>query len=163
MPRIQRNLTAVLQFELDDDEGERDSACCICAHAHCVRETCRHTATQMPCCSQGLCCGCLAKVCKRCKCADDCDAVVAFCPFCREVMAVGVLDIFLGSRGSCKECARQAMPEPVQPPPAPAMLPPGSPVTTPDTSQPTPSPEGPGGLVGASVLGTSSHAVLPAH
>ena len=136
MPRVQRNLTAVLQFEVDDGEGERDTSCCICAHNFCDRETCDRTATEMPCCSQGLCCGCLAKVCKRCRCADDCDAVVAFCPFCREVIAVEVLAIFLGGRGTCKECARQSTSEPEQPRPTLSGHPVGLRVTMPGTPQP---------------------------
>ena len=127
MPR-QRNVTAVLEFPLPsrisrslgigDDDDEAEETCFICAVPFCGRGTCPHTATQMPCCSQGLCCGCAVKVLKRCKCADDCDAVVAFCPFCREVMAVGALDIFLGTRTVCKEC--RSMPCPAPPAPTPA-------------------------------------------
>ena len=115
MPR-QRNLTAVLEFPLPSrlsrsfgiasgDDEEEEESCFICASVFCSHGTCPHTATQMPCCSQGLCCGCAVKFLKRCKCGDECDAVVAFCPFCREVMGgVGALDIYLGTRPLCKDC-----------------------------------------------------------
>jgi hypothetical protein len=45
---------------------------------------------------------------KRCTCAEDCDAVIVFCPFCREICPVGVSDIFLGACTKvCRRCGIQ--------------------------------------------------------
>ena len=149
MPR-QRNVTAVLEFPLPsrisrsfgiaDEDDDTEETCFICAVPFCARGICPHTATHMPCCSQGLCCGCAVKVLKRCKCAEECDAVVAFCPFCREVMAVGALDVFLGTRAVCKEC--QATPVPEQTPSTPPQDAP-DPQTGPqgEAQDPPPSPD----------------------
>ena len=112
----------------DDDEGD---ACFICAHVFCAQEACMHSETQLRCCSQGICCACVTKVAKRCKCAEECDAVIACCPFCREIAALDALDVFLGTRPECKACmaATPAPPEGT-PPATPAQDTPPSPSAT---------------------------------
>lgn len=105
-----------LQSEGDD----ADEACYICANAFCASDACRRSLTHLACCTQAICCGCLSKTCKRCGCKDDCDAVIALCPFCREVSPVEVLDVFLGAKDPCAECSkRDAAPLLDAPPHAP--------------------------------------------
>lgn len=114
MPRVQRGQGVIevsvpiriarAAAEASGSDAEDDEACFICSHEFCPNDECHLTATQLRCCTQSLCCGCAVKVSKRCLCSDECDAVVSFCPFCREVRPVGALDIFLGTRPGCKSC-----------------------------------------------------------
>lgn len=78
--------------------------CYICANDFCGDDVCCRSLTHLECCTQTMCCACLARMIKRCKCADDCEAVIALCPFCREVSPVTVLDVFLGRAAVCKSC-----------------------------------------------------------
>ena len=118
MPRIQRNQGAAiievsipLSLSRSADDSEEDDACFICAHPYCSDAECQHSATNMRCCSQPLCCGCVIKVARRCKCTDDCEAVIAICPFCRDIVAVGALEIFLATRSPCKLCLKRTREE----------------------------------------------------
>lgn len=86
--------------------GEDDGTCYICANPFCASEACGRTMTHLACCTQSICCACLVKSSKRCRCKEDCDAVVSLCPFCREVSAVETLDVFLGHAPPCAACAK---------------------------------------------------------
>ena len=116
MPRIQRNQSAAvievsiplqLSRATDDDE---DVVCFICAHSYCSEDACARTLTHVKCCSQAVCCGCAVKLARRCKCTDDCEAIIAICPFCREMAALDTLEVFLGGRPPCKACVKDATP-----------------------------------------------------
>jgi hypothetical protein len=88
----------------DDDSGD-DVQCYICKSEFCDLGECPRSQTNLECCTQPICVGCLAKMAKRCTCAEDCDAVIVFCPFCREICPVGVSDIFLGACTKvCRRC-----------------------------------------------------------
>jgi hypothetical protein len=88
-----------------DGESDGDAAqCYICANDFCAADDCCRTMTHLGCCTQAVCCGCLSKVVKRCRCTDECEAVIALCPFCREVSPVVVLDVHLGHAAVCKLC-----------------------------------------------------------
>ena len=89
----------------DAGDASDIDTCHICAHEFCLEDACGRAPTTLKCCTQPLCCSCLAKMVKRCRCSDDCEAVIALCPFCREVCPVTTLDLFLGSRPACKACA----------------------------------------------------------
>ena len=114
--RLVRDAVGGSGEDADDDD---DTACYICANAFCDNEDCCRTLTHLGCCTQAICCGCLLRQAKRCMCKDDCDAVIALCPFCREVSAVEVLDIFLGGVKACASCVK-ADPPPPTPAPRPA-------------------------------------------
>lgn len=79
--------------------------CHICTSGFCPSHECEKSATHLGCCTQTICTGCLVKMCKRCRCADDCAMIVAFCPYCREVSPVPSLDIFRGTRTPCSGCS----------------------------------------------------------
>ena len=51
-----------------------------------------------------MCATCLLKVCKQCHCDDQCQAVVGFCPYCRDISPVHALDIFKGTTEECALC-----------------------------------------------------------
>lgn len=80
------------------------STCHICATSFCDEDVCCRARMHLGCCTQTLCCKCLVKLCKRCHCTSECAAVVAFCPYCREVSGVSVLDVFRGASEECSSC-----------------------------------------------------------
>ena len=85
------------------DDAE-DSTCYICAEAFCGSDECCRSLTHLTCCTQPICTGCMIKTAKRCTCKDECDQVIAFCPFCRMISPCEALDLF---RGAClKPCRR---------------------------------------------------------
>lgn len=88
------------------NELSDDPTCYICTNSFCATDTCGRSLTHLTCCTQSICCACLVKSCKRCRCKDECDAVIALCPFCREVSPVDALDMFLGGKpgSGCKAC-----------------------------------------------------------
>lgn len=87
-------------------EEEYADTCPICHDFFCPTQECGHTAQHLQCCTQFMCCICLLKVSKRCTCASRCTAIIAFCPFCREISPLSPLDIFLGSKAkACKGCS----------------------------------------------------------
>lgn len=90
-----------------DDASEAADMCYICKSGFCQYDECCRTMTHLDCCSQPMCCRCVAKVCRRCNCKEDCDAVVSTCPFCRKHCPVNTLDIFLGGQEPCEHCASQ--------------------------------------------------------
>lgn len=102
-------------------ESDDDVSCYICANSFCATESCGRALTHLACCTQAICCACLVRSSKRCLCKEDCDAVIALCPFCREVSPVEVLDVFMGYKAPCKACAKSdpppVAPAPVPPPP----------------------------------------------
>jgi hypothetical protein len=63
---------------------------------------------QLKCCENPMCCKCACELAKRCTCSDDCEAVIVYCPFCRELSSLDCLDIFLGMNPKiatpCKTC-----------------------------------------------------------
>lgn len=72
--------------------------CHICSSKFCpdAYGTCVRASTHLDCCEQPICVGCLAKMSKRCTCKEDCDVIIAFCPYCREISPVSAVDIFSG-------------------------------------------------------------------
>ena len=42
---------------------------------------------------------------KQCTCSDECRAVIAFCPYCREISPVTPLDLLKGSASVCTLCS----------------------------------------------------------
>ncbi len=81
------------------------SHCHICASAFCPSHECLRSPTHLTCCTQAICTGCLHKMCKRCRCADDCAMIIALCPYCREVSPVPSLDVFRGTKAACAGCS----------------------------------------------------------
>ena len=129
MPRIQRNQSAVIEVSIplsvarggSAESDDEDDACFICAQGFCREDACLRSSTHLSCCSQNICCGCTVKLAKRCKCTDDCEAIIAFCPFCREMVSVSSLELFSGIQAVCKCCARRGPQVPSQvPSPQPA-------------------------------------------
>jgi hypothetical protein len=88
------------------EPGDPEHCCYICANEFCADDACCRALTYLDCCTQTMCCACLVKLSKRCRCREDCDAVVAMCPFCRDMSPLKVLDVFLGNAGPCKACQR---------------------------------------------------------
>lgn len=101
---------ATIEIELPHASHTTDDMTCpICAESFCARETCGRSPTALKCCDQPVCCTCIARVSKRCTCTSNCAAVIAYCPYCREISPVTSLDIFLGVKGGvCKECTDDA-------------------------------------------------------
>lgn len=103
--------------EADTEDVATD--CHICAEPFCKQDECCRALTHLSCCTQPICCGCLVRTAKRCTCRDDCDQVIAFCPFCRMIGPCDALDLF---RGACvKPCRACAAKDdaPAAPPPPP--------------------------------------------
>lgn len=112
MPRMARSRNAAvieasitLNLAHHSEGGDDEDACMICRQMFCAQEECNRTTTTLHCCSQALCCACAVKVAKRCTCNDDCEEVIAMCPFCREIARLSALEVFLGGRKLCKACA----------------------------------------------------------
>lgn len=81
--------------------------CHICSSKFCpdAYGTCVRASTHLDCCEQPICVGCLAKMSKRCTCKDECDVIIAFCPYCREISPVSAVDIFSGLKTTlCPGC-----------------------------------------------------------
>ena len=100
-----------------------DEACYICAENFCNNADCCRSLTHLTCCTQPICCGCMVKTAKRCTCREDCDQVIAYCPFCRMISPCDALDLFRGAcLKPCRECADSsdaaAAPAAANPPPA---------------------------------------------
>jgi hypothetical protein len=83
--------------------------CSICLTSVCDDDgrACRHAPAHLTCCGQSICCGCLVKLLRRCRCADDCAAVVGTCPFCREMCRAETVSVFLGHQSACRACIRK--------------------------------------------------------
>lgn len=102
--RIELTIPLRMSGRASGGGGGAVDACYICANDFCGDDVCCRSLTHLECCTQTMCCACLARMIKRCKCSDDCEAVIALCPFCREVSPVTVLDVFLGRAAVCKPC-----------------------------------------------------------
>lgn len=102
--RIELTIPIRMASAVATDAGQD---CYLCRNEFCDEDVCSRGLTHLQCCTQTMCCGCLAKLVKRCRCVEDCEAVIAMCPFCREVSPVTVLDVFLGHAGACKGCAAE--------------------------------------------------------
>lgn len=111
MSRNRNWRTVELEFTIhsdsSDDSDESDMTCYICANKFCESGACSRTSTSLKCCTQPICCACVAKTAKRCGCADDCEQIVAHCPFCRDISPLTAKDVFLGLKApACKACLR---------------------------------------------------------
>lgn len=96
--------SAVIEFAIHSIDEETDT-CYICAQTFCVEARCRQAMTHLKCCTQPVCCACVVKMAKQCTCADECDAVIAYCPYCRMISPVMAIDVFLGACTSpCRTC-----------------------------------------------------------
>lgn len=91
------------------DEEEEEDECFICAHPFCADDKCARSLMHARCCSQPACCGCMVKLARACTCSEDCEAVVALCPFCREIVPLNVLEVFHGTRAECAACRGPAV------------------------------------------------------
>jgi hypothetical protein len=148
MPSVARQRSVTLSIPMrivetaaeSRDGSDDEEACYICTNEFCDDDDCCRSLTHLACCTQTICCACLLKSAKQCKCKDDCDAVISLCPFCREVSAVDALDIFLATKPPCKDCRLQdektatvaTPPTPDAPPPPPTPdAPPPPPEATP--------------------------------
>lgn len=101
----------------DDDDDDDSGTCYICANSFCAAQECCRSLTHLACCTQTMCCACVMRQAQRCTCNDDCEEIIAWCPFCRKVSPVQALDIFLGASKTCKACV--AKDDAAAPPPAP--------------------------------------------
>ena len=112
MSRNRNRRTVELEFTIPFSDGSEDSddaemTCYICANGFCGSGACSRTSTSLKCCTQPICCACVAKTAKRCGCADDCEQIVAHCPFCRDISPLTSKDVFLGLKAIvCKGCVR---------------------------------------------------------
>ena len=109
MPRINRS--AVIEVSIPvrlrrggGDDDEEHYTCFVCRDEFCDADRCGRSMTTTSCCSQSLCCACMSHLARRCTCTDDCEAVIVFCPFCREMVPLRALEVFLGGREPCKKC-----------------------------------------------------------
>lgn len=112
MSRNRNRRTVELEFTIpfsdsSEDSDDADITCYICANGFCGSGACSRSSTNLKCCTQPICCACVARTAKRCGCADDCDQIVAHCPFCRDISPLTAKDIFLGLKATvCKACLR---------------------------------------------------------
>lgn len=129
MPRIQRNGSVVVEvssslFSLSRIMGDADEheSCFLCAHEFCPTEECTRALMPLECCNKAICCGCAVKIASLCTCKDDCDAVIAPCPFCRKLIRMHAADLFCGTRPVCKACVKIEATPPTHAPGMPATL-----------------------------------------
>jgi hypothetical protein len=104
MPRVIRQY---IEFDVEVRDARRTSfpECHICKNEFCPNDECCRASTSMSCCEQSMCVACLAKMSKRCTCSEECDIVISYCAFCREIGPVSSLDIYLGLKGIlCSSC-----------------------------------------------------------
>jgi len=112
MSRNRNRRTVELEFTIpfsdsSDDSDDSDMTCYICANTFCASNACSRASTSLKCCTQPICCACVAKTAKRCGCADDCEQIIAHCPFCRDISPLAARDVFLGLKAAaCKACLR---------------------------------------------------------
>lgn len=92
----QRMQVEVVHLERED--------CPLCRESYCIQELCRRSLAYTRCCEQAMCASCMVKQSKRCACDPECDKIVVFCAFCREVSPVTTLDCFLVCQGLCRNC-----------------------------------------------------------
>lgn len=98
-------LSIPLQYLEADAGAEINSTeCPICTQAVCLSDTCSLSSTTLSCCDQTLCCACFVKILDRCRCTDDCEAVVGTCPYCRTMCRADTVSVFLARRPPCRRC-----------------------------------------------------------
>ncbi len=88
------------------DRETDDVDCAICAHPMCPDDSCCLAATHLSCCNQPMCCSCFGKLLARCRCSDECTAIVGTCPFCREMCRAEAVAIFLARKQPCRGCKK---------------------------------------------------------
>ena len=106
---MSRRTSAVFSIEVPRGDVEDDDSaveCPLCSNAFCQEELCSRTETGLNCCDQPICCGCLYRQMMRCTCKDECDAIVVICPYCRGLSSVAAMEVFIGSKPVCSECAK---------------------------------------------------------
>lgn len=112
MSRNRNRRTVELEFTIpfsdsSEDSDEAEMTCYICANRFCGTGACSRASTTLKCCTQPICCECVAKTAKRCGCTEDCDQIIAHCPFCRDISPLTAKDVFLGLKATaCKTCLR---------------------------------------------------------
>ena len=95
----------------DDPLTINNNECAICMHHACTTRECSRSPTKTSCCSQTLCCGCLVKLMRRCKCTATCRESVGICPFCRDTMRTETtLQVFMSTIPVCPKCQRRSTP-----------------------------------------------------
>lgn len=87
-------------------------SCHICAHTFCADDDCCRHPTHLTCCTQVICTKCVSKLAKRCRCSDTCAAIIALCPYCREISPLTPLDLYKGYLPDCVACAPDPLPAP---------------------------------------------------
>lgn len=98
---IELSLSPIIQNHHGADPA---AACHICASTFCRQGSCCRCSVHLACCTQVLCCKCLVRISKRCHCTPDCVAVIAFCPYCRDISGVNALDLYHGGLQECSGC-----------------------------------------------------------
>lgn len=90
------------------DEVAEDVTCTICRESLCPSFTCGRSQMQLKCCDGPMCCKCACELAKRCTCDDECENIIVFCPYCRNVSKLDPMDLFLGMNSKiktpCKTC-----------------------------------------------------------
>jgi hypothetical protein len=112
MSRNRNRRTVELEFTIpfsdsSEESDEAEMTCYICTNSFCGSGACSRTSTTLKCCTQPICCACVAKTAKRCGCTEDCDQIIAHCPFCRDISPLTAKDVFFGLKATaCKTCLR---------------------------------------------------------
>jgi hypothetical protein len=99
--------TTVIEVAINTScSSQEQQTCHICADALCPLKECCRTGVHLACCTQRICAQCLLKMCKRCRCDAQCTAVIAFCPYCRDISPVAALDLFRATQRAqgCRNC-----------------------------------------------------------
>lgn len=110
--RVSEGGTTVIELAIQQHDDPAKT-CHICANSLCRRGDCCRAGVHLACCTQILCAKCLLKICKRCRCDDQCVAVIGFCPYCRDISPVNALDLFKGTMDECSRC-QQPPPPPIE-------------------------------------------------
>jgi len=92
------------------DAQDDEDTCYICKNAFCSDIDgdggCARSMTHLGCCTQAICCGCMLRGSKKCGCqaSGECEQVISFCPFCRDISPASALDVFRGYKKACAAC-----------------------------------------------------------
>ena len=116
MPRVTLGSGISIELNLPVTVGTGGSefeTCAVCMNEFCDDDACCRSVNPLDCCSfasgNALCAQCTAKIAKRCKCRDECDAVVLSCPLCREMTGVEALALFQATKPLCERCLKRAV------------------------------------------------------
>lgn len=104
MPQVRRRIEFSIPMHIMNEDANEIS-CTVCRDSFCGNSKCGRSQTHLVCCENPLCCQCVSKLAKRCTCTDECEAIIVFCPFCREIAGLEPLELFLGhTKTPCKSC-----------------------------------------------------------